>query len=137
MRHALAATALALILAGAAPAQEVRRIDFAAGASAATARGEIRGYDYILYELRAAAGQRMRIRMASPNTAAYFNVFAPGKGPGDAAIFIGSISGPVFDAPLAASGVYSVQVYMMRSAARRGERAAYRLYVSITGSPDG
>ena len=34
------------------------------------------------------------------------------------------------------SGTYKVRVYLMRSAARRNEKASYTMDFAITGSPD-
>jgi hypothetical protein len=138
----LAALLPALILA-AAPlaAQDMRTetVRFAPGATGTVISDRITGRDSVVYEVGAEAGQRMRIRMTTDNGAAYFNVYEPGRGPGDQALAVSEQTGPmtpdlnVFDGVLPTSGVYSVSVYLYRSAARRGERANYTLDLSITG----
>ena len=66
--------------------------------------------------------------MRTSSTAAYFNVTRQGS---DTAMFVGSTSGDTFTGVLPANGDYVVRVYLMRSAARRGEHANYTLNVGI------
>ncbi len=49
-------------------------------------------------------------------------------------MFIGSTEGNRFSGPLTASGRHTVQVYLMRNAARRGEVANYTLTIGVTGA---
>lgn len=49
----------------------------------------------------------------------------------------GSTSGNEFGKTLALDGAYKAQVYLMRSAARRGETCRYSLSIEITGAPGG
>jgi uncharacterized protein YraI len=117
--------------------EEVR---FAAGATGTTIRDSIRGGEFVLYRIGAEAGQRMEIRLKTDNGANYFNVYEPGRGPGDEALAVSEQTGPmvpdlnVFDGVLPTSGVYSVSVYLYRNAARRGETANFTLDISITGA---
>jgi hypothetical protein len=73
------------------------------------------------------------------NTATYFNVYAPGSGPGGEALAVSEQVGPmvpelnVFEGLLPISGVYSISVYLFRNAARRGETSNYDLEISIAG----
>nr|WP_010132878.1 hypothetical protein [Microbulbifer agarilyticus] len=106
-------------------------LQFAKGATSASVSDKIQGYNGVNYTLRAKAGQLMTITLTSPHTATYFNVYGPGTGPGDAAIYIGSIKGARFSEKLAKDGIYTIQVYMMRSAARRNESAPFTLQVEI------
>ncbi len=71
---------------GAASADEVRtaRVTFARGASSTSIHDSIKGDQSVNYELGAATDQTMVVSLASANTAAYFNVYAPGKVPGRA-----------------------------------------------------
>ncbi|WP_323844729.1 hypothetical protein [Microbulbifer magnicolonia] len=126
----------------AAHGDEVRTedIQFERGASSAIVRGALSGYDTANYRLRAMAGQQMRAMLETDNASNYFNIYAPGKGPGQEAMFIGSIKGKRFSGSLPADGVYTVQVFLMRSAARRDESANYTLHVEIdpkSATPDG
>lgn len=104
---------------------------FAKGATGTSVTGNITGYNSVNYKVTAKAGQQMEVKLSTGHTATYFNVYAPGSGPGDAAIFIGSTSGNHFTATLPANGTYTIQVFMMRSAARRNESADYKLRVDI------
>lgn len=117
--------------AGLALAEGIRteRVSFSAGASSATMKGAIQGDEVVDYVLGAKAGQRMSVAMKTSNASSYFNVLPPDS---EAAIFIGSTSGSEWSAPLPADGDYRVRVYLMRNAARRGEKADYTLSISIT-----
>jgi|GEM_PF-80539 len=124
------------LLSGLAMSDEVRTetLQFAKGATGTTVSDNITGYNAIHYKVTARAGQRMVVQLSSRHLATYFNVFAPGTGPGDAAIFIGSTKGDRFVTTLKESGTYTIQVYMMRSAARRNESADFKLHVEIDNS---
>lgn len=125
-----------VFMTGNALSQEMRTetVRFATGTTGTTIDGQIKGYESVLYSVGASAGQTMSVRMDTSNGANYFNIFEPGKQPGDAAMFIGSTSGNDFSGNLAADGDYSILVYMMRSAARRDEVARYTLEISVDGS---
>ena len=115
-------------------------VRFDAGTSGTTITDSITGYESVLYTLGAEAGQRMQVSLEPTNLATYFNVYAPGKGPGDEAIANAGTMGEMvpdlnrFDGVLPASGTYTISVYMMRSAARREEVSDYSLSISIEGA---
>ncbi len=113
---------------GGAFAQE--RVRFDRGQSAQTLRGTIRGYDDIAYIVNARAGQRLAVSIKTSNTSAYFNILRRGA---SEAIFTGSIAGEFADVIVPAGGDYVVQVYLMRNAARRNERAQFSLRIEVTG----
>lgn len=110
------------------------RVSFRAGASSATLKGTIKGYEIIDYLLGAKAGQTMNVTLKTSNGANYFNVLPPGS---DAAVARGDTSGNAWTGTLPVDGDYRVRVYLMRSAARRNEVANYTLTVGITGGPVG
>jgi hypothetical protein len=114
----------------AADAIESIPLQFAKGASSATVKGSIMGYQVIDYKLRARAGQSMSVKLATSNGASYFNVLPPGST--DVAVFIGSSGGNAWTGQLTADGEYKIRIYLMRSAARRNEVANYTLSVGIT-----
>ncbi len=91
----------------------------------------ITGYQTINYRLRASKDQSMLVVLASNNGSNYFNIYQPGKGPGDEAMFIGSMRGNRFDGILPADGEYIIQIFLMRNAARRNENANYTLNIQI------
>ena len=102
-------------------------IRFARGASSARRQGAVSGYETMTYLIDLRAGQSLNVAMRTSNRASYFNVTAPGA---NEALFIGSTSGNRYQGRTTASGTYKVEVYLMRSAARRGERANYTLDIS-------
>ena len=77
----------------------------------------------------------MNVSMATKNTATYFNILAPGET--EVAFFNGSVSENQYEGVLPATGDYKIRVYMMRSAARRNEKANYRLEMIVSGAADG
>ncbi|SDJ54981.1 hypothetical protein [Microbulbifer yueqingensis] len=113
---------------------DAREIQFKPGHSGASVEGTIKGRDSIVYTVRAKSGQRMIVEMQTDNATSYFNIYPPGNGPGDTAMFIGSVKGNRFSGVLAESGIYTIQVYLMRSAARRDETANFSLEVSISAA---
>jgi len=109
------------------------RVQFKKGATTATIKGHIKGYETVDYLLGAKAGQHMNVSLATKHGATYFNILAPGEN--EVAMFNASVSQIQYEGALPASGDYKIRVYMMRSAARRNEAASYTLTVGITGSP--
>lgn len=89
----------------------------------------IRGYKYVDYVFPAGASESLEVELKTGHTATYFNLLAPGEK--DVAFFIGSTGGERFAGKAPSSGDYTARVYMMRSAARRGEKASYRLTVAL------
>jgi len=130
----LAMLLLPLAAADLGQAQDIRteRVAFAPGASGTMIDGMITGYEIADYVVAAAAGQTLSVDMQTSNASAYFNIQPSGA---EEALFIGSTSGTVADVPLPATGDYVIRVYLMRSAARRGETAHYSLAIGIHG-PD-
>ena len=116
---------------------EDRTVDvrFPPGATGTTISDAVVGRDAILFEVGAEAGQVMEVELASSNTATYFNVYAPGRGPGDEALAAGELTVPINDwsGALPASGDYTIAVFLYRSAARRGERSDFTLDISVRG----
>ena len=114
-------------------------VRFKSGQTSTSIRGTIIGQGSVSYVLGAESGQTMTIALKPSNLATYFNVYEPGKRPGDQALANSGITGlPMvpelnrFTAKLPTSGEYTISVYMMRSAARRNERSNYTLDISIS-----
>jgi hypothetical protein len=76
----------------------------------------------------------MTVTLVTDHTASYFNVIPPDAE--NEGIFAGSRDGNRFQGILDLDGDWKIRVYLIRAAARRGERAAYSLTVEITGEPD-
>ena len=127
----IALTTAGLALAQHAVAQEQVVVSFAKGISSQTVKGSIKGDQSHNYVVDARAGQTMTVDFKPSNASAYFNVIAPGA---DSAMFIGSTEGNRFSGPLTTSGRHTVQVYLMRNAARRNETANYTITIGVTGA---
>ena len=106
-------------------------VHFERGTSSATVKGTLAGYETIDYTLGARAGQTMHVRMQTQHLANYFNVLPPDS---PTALFVGQIDGNEWTGVLPEDGTYRVRVYLMRSAARRNEKADFSIEVSITGT---
>lgn len=102
-------------------------VRFARGADSATMQGRIRGYDTVDYVLGAREGQRLTVALRTSNSSAYFTVLPPG----DPTAPEGGSTVTDYSGVLTASGDWRVRVFLMRNAARRGERAAYTLTTAI------
>ena len=113
-------------------AGEIRTVNvqFKAHETGTTVKGSIKGRETIDYRLRAKAGQQMTVSLSTSNLSNYFNVLPPGS---ETALFVGSTSGTDWTGTLPTDGDYSVRVYLMRSAARRNEKARYTLSIDIAG----
>ena len=105
------------------------QVHFDKSTTGTTLKGHVKGYDTVNYKLGAKEGQSMRVSLESKK--AFINIFEPGKGPGDGAIFIGSSAGESYVGTLAKSGTYTIQVYLMRNEARRGTIENYKLHIGI------
>ena len=115
-----------------------KTVRFSTGSNGTTINDQIVGYKSISYLLGASSGQVMTVTLRPTNNATYFNIYSPGKGPGDEALANSSIDGPMvpdlnqFSGILPSDGEYTISVYMMRSAARRNEKSNFTLDISIS-----
>lgn len=131
MRGVTRLLALAVLCAAAAHASAADRsktVKFPRGSSFDTERATIKGYDTFRYRLGANAGQTVSVLMEASNGACYFN-FVPPSGGG--AIHMGEVAGNEYSGRLPETGNYLVEVYMMRSAARRNEQCRYAITFEI------
>jgi hypothetical protein len=111
------------------------RVQFQSGTSGTTIQGKIKGEQIVDYLINAKAGQLMTVSLNTNNGGNSFNIFAPGKVPGnDGAMFIGETNNNQFKGTLPASGDYLIRVALIRSAARRNEVANYKLQINIAGN---
>ncbi|WP_424932424.1 SH3 domain-containing protein [Amaricoccus macauensis] len=126
-------------------AQDVReeRISLSAAENKTTVRGSLTGERSISYRLGAEAGQRLHVKLNAPRLSAYFNIYAPGSGPGETAMANSGLDGPLipeintFDAILPTSGEYVVAVYLLGAAARHEETIDFSLDVGLSGEIGG
>jgi len=124
---------LMLVMVGlVAAADRTERVQFAKGTTSSVVKGTIQGYDGVQYVVGANAGQTLTVRLKTSNGANLFNVWEPGKTPGkDEALFAGATGGNEAKIQLPTGGDYVVQVYLMRSVARRGTPVNYSLTIAV------
>ena len=128
--------ALFLLFTGSLMAQDPiieKTVSFERGESSAIITASIQGYETVDYLLGAKAGQTMTVSMTTDHTVNYFNVLPPND---PTALYNSSMGDNSWTGVLTVDGTYRVRVYMMRSAARRNEKASYTIDVAITGNPD-
>ena len=114
-------------------AQEARKVpvQFARGASSASIKGSVSGEQSVSYQLRAQAGQVMQIDLATNNASSYYNLYGPGSAPGDQALYSAAVAGLQCKYALPKEGLYTINVFLMRNAARRNEKADYTIDIGI------
>ena len=105
---------------------QTETIQFARGASSASRQATITGRQTRSYLVTLRAGQTLNVNLQTSNRSNYFNITAPGA---QQALFVGSTSGARYSGRAPSNGVYKIDVYLMRNAARRGESARYSLTV--------
>lgn len=131
--RALAALSLAFALL-ASPASfaadKTVNVKFPKGSNGTTIEASIRGRDAIIYKLDVSAGQKLSVQLDTDNDSNYFNLVAPGA---SEAVFNGSIEGNSTTFVIPSSGKYEIDVYLMRNAARRNERANFTLTLYVEG----
>lgn len=103
-------------------------VELTASKNAHSVKGKIKGYATAEYTLTGKAGQTLSVKLKTNQPSNYFNIRQPGQ---DEALFIGSTSGNSYQAKLPADGEYTVQVYLMRNAARRNAVANYSLEIRL------
>lgn len=96
-----------------------------------TLKGKVQGYTGASYTVHAEAGQRLQVSLHTLKGATLFNVYSPGTAPGEEALFRGEVSGDVADLKAAQSGDYRIDVYQMRSYARRATVAPFSLTIAL------
>lgn len=115
------------------PDRVVKPVQFAKGKSEALIRDRIVGRQYVDYQLRAGAGQRMTVSLKGSNHGNYFNLLPPDSTA--AAMAIGELNNNRFDGLLPDDGLYTLRVFLVRAAGRRNEASDFTLAVGITGKP--
>jgi hypothetical protein len=128
---AIAALSLSvpIVTSAQAPMPKPERVQFAKGTSSKVIKGSIRGDQSRLFVVNVAAGQTMRVKLVTSNRSANFNITAPGA---QQALFIGSSAGTDFSDVIPSSGDYKIDLYLMRSAARRNEVANFTLTIGAS-----
>ena len=111
------------------------RVQFEKGKSSATLTGKVSGRDTVLYKLNAKNGQFLKVSFKPDNESADYNIYIPGRGPGDEALHISATGGRDYLGQLYKTGDHTISVFLNRAAARRGETASFKLHVRISDKP--
>jgi hypothetical protein len=111
------------------------QIHFPKGKSQTTVTGKITGGDSIIYKLNAKDGQFLKVSLIPDKESADYNIYIPGRGPGDEALFTSAAGGRSYTGQLYKTGDHSISVFLNRNAARKGVTANFKLEVSVTGKP--
>lgn len=100
------------------------KLELVQGAPLKKLSGKIKGYESVVYSVFMPAGGLLKLQLKSSNRSSYFNITADGA---NEALFIGSRDGDHFAGAVPVAGVYKINVYLMRNAARRNEVASFVL----------
>jgi hypothetical protein len=101
-------------------------LKFPRGTHSTTVSGTVTGYRYKDYILGARAGQTMTVKAVSKHSGLEVVVFRP-----NGENVEGMLGETEWTGTLPDDGKYTVRVIIVRSAARRGDSAAFRLTVGI------
>lgn len=134
MKYSLPSLLLGIALCSSAFADETaqERIEFEKGKSRAVVSGEVTGHNQVLYKLHAKEGQFLTVIMRPEVNGADFNIFIPDRGPGDEALFSSSAGGKRYLGQLYKTGNHTIQVFLNRAAAGRGDTLDYKMVVRVT-----
>ncbi len=112
------------------------RVQFKPGTDSTTIRGTVKGDDFVVYKLNARDGQFLTVSMTTDNESSDFNIYIPGRGPGDEALFASaqSSAGRQYTGQLYKTGDHSISVFLNRNAARSGQKANYSLSIRVTAT---
>jgi len=95
-------------------------------------RGTIKGYDGFTYTFDAEAGDRIDLELLAKSASVNFNLRLADS---QTAIFSTMSGDTGYFGPLAHGGLYAIDVYLVRAVARRGQKADFRLNVTLTQRP--
>lgn len=117
----------------------IEHVAFAKGKSSTVVSGKVSGGDTALYRVHAKAGQYLRVSLVPDKESADFNVYVPGRGPGDEAWFVSATAGAgrKFTGKVEKTGEQTVTVFLNRAAGRKGATANFKLHVGVTDKKPG
>jgi hypothetical protein len=132
-RRLAAAAAIALAAPVAVQASDAKtvRVQFNPGATGTIVSGQITGDEYVLYKLGAREGQFLSVYLNTDNESADYNIYIPGRGPGDEALFTSAEGGREYRGQLYVTGDHTVSVFLNRNAARQGQTASFDITFEI------
>lgn len=117
--------AAGLLLGGAHAQERTEQVTLNDGVTAL--KGAVKGYGQVKYTLSAPPGQKLTIQLKTSHASNYFNVAQAGA---SEALCQGALTSNVCSVQSATATDYVIDVFLMRNAARRGEKARYTLTVN-------
>lgn len=134
LRHYLPvlAVAVATILPASADETRTKVVKFEQGKSSTVITDKITGRESVIYKLNARDGQFLTVSLRPDNQSVDYNIYIPGRGPGDEALFTSATGGREYTGQLYKTGDHSISVFLNRAAARKGETAKFDLVISVT-----
>ena len=114
-----------------------KRIKFDQGKDHTTTSGTVAGDDTIVYKLGAKDGQFLKVDFEAGSGSVDYNIYIPGKGMGDEALFTSATGGRAYQGQLYKSGDHTITVFLNRNAARKGQKADYKMRVAVTNKAPG
>lgn len=93
-------------------------------------KGSIKGHQIADYRIKGLAGQILKVTLSTRHPQTYFNLLPSGA---QEAMFVGNSAGNKASAVIPMDGEYTLQVYLMSAAARRGETSKFTLTASLQG----
>lgn len=115
------------------PERTVKSVAVSTQGPATSVQGRITGRKFVDHVVQASAGQSLRVNLRANNRSTSFVLLPPSSVGG--AMASGELSDNHFDAVLPDDGAYTVRVFLIRAAARRGETSAYDLSMRLNGQP--
>lgn len=113
------------------------RVEFDAGTGGKAVEDRITGREFVVFKLNAREKQFLKVRLVPDNESVDFNIYIPGRGPGDEALYTSALGGREYVGQLYATGDHSISVFLNRAAARRGESAKFTIEFSVTDQAPG
>ena len=113
------------------------RVKFQPGADHATVASVVKGRGEVLYKLDARSGQFLTVDLKPENPSANYNIYIPGRGPGDEALFTSATGGNHYTGQLYKDGDHTISVFLVRAAARRNESSKFEITFRVTDQAPG
>jgi len=128
-----------VVAAPAADETRTERVKFEAGKSSATISGKITGRESVVYQLNARDKQFLDVKLEPDNESTDFNIYIPGRGPGDEALFASAMGDGSrhYLGQLYKTGDHSISVFMNRAAARQGKISNFKITFTVTDGQPG
>ncbi|MBL7649102.1 MAG: PPC domain-containing protein [Candidatus Hydrogenedentes bacterium] len=112
------------------PDEALTMLEIASGATKVISKGYINGYNSDCYGVDVPKGSTLHVEMTTTSTSAYFNVIDVSDTSG-AALHRGEVDGSISSIDVNTDGTYLIRPFLVKPAAKNGEKAEYSLKVKI------